>query len=270
MQNVTKCLSVAAVCLLIFLEACAHSASVDAERRLAAAKPQIMSADYRADLAELQRLREQIEPLRDDARLGYLAHYWTGFASWRVAINGASKGMHPEDLKANLEKAAADFDASVRLRDDFADSYAAAASINGWLIAFLPKDADTMRRQITKSDSMLVRAKELAPHNPRVLWVEGGNFLFRPPQYGGDQARAIQIYKEAIVAADAAGMTRSPLPDWGKPEAFMALAYAQLNNKDRPDLEAAMQNAQAALRLQPEWSYVKDILVPQIEAARRK
>ncbi|HEY2289236.1 MAG TPA: hypothetical protein VGM86_00920 [Thermoanaerobaculia bacterium] len=66
-------------------------------------------------------------------------------------------------------------------------------------------------------------------------------------------------------ARDALG---SPLPDWGKPEALMSLAYSHLSQKP-PDLDAAGEEAHAALRLQPEWSYVRDVLLPQIEAARK-
>lgn len=62
--------------------------------------------------------------------------------------------------------------------------------------------------------------------------------------------------------------TRAPLPDWGKAEALMSLAYAHLNASP-PDVAAAREEAHAALRLQPEWAYVRDKLLPAIEAAAR-
>ena len=64
-------------------------------------------------------------------------------------------------------------------------------------------------------------------------------------------------------------MPSSPLPDWGKPEALMSLAYAQ-TIKSPPDLDAATDNARAALKLQPQWHYARDILIPQIEAKRKQ
>ena len=48
---------------------------------------QVDVADYRADLEELARLREEVAPLAGDPPRGYLAHSWAGFASWRIAIN---------------------------------------------------------------------------------------------------------------------------------------------------------------------------------------
>lgn len=94
-----------------------------------------------------------------------------------------------------------------------------------------------------------------------MLWVAGGDLLFKPPQWGGSTERAIEIY---VRAADVAGAPQpdSPLPDWGKPEAIMALAYAHMIQK-APDLAAAEKEARAALCLQPQWSYVRDVLCPR-------
>jgi hypothetical protein len=258
-----------AACLLT-LAGCAASGvrsapAATAEQRLAAAKARIMTADYRADLAGLARLRDSVAPLTADPALGYLAHYWAGYASWRVAINGASKGMSQEELRANLERASADFAASIRLRDDFADSYAAQAGVDGWLPLFHSGDAATIRALIEQYKQLIARAKELAPDNPRMLWVEAMPYLYLPVEKGGDPARAVALYRRM---ADVAGppVATSPFPDWGKPEALMSLAYAHVNQA--PDLESAEKEARAALGLQPEWSYVKDILLPQIQKAR--
>jgi len=46
--------------------------------------------------------------------------------------------------------------------------------------------------------------------------------------------------------------------------------YGWLGTFFMRDLAAASEEAHAALRLQPEWSYVRDVLLPQIEAAQRK
>ena len=182
-----------------------------------------------------------------------------------MAINGASKGMSQDDLRANLERASADLEASIQLRGDFADSYAAAAGVDSWLIGFVG-DAAARREVIERYKRRLARAKELAPDNPRVLWVDAASYLFLLVGHGGDPAHAIEIYRRMV---DVAGLPApsSPLPDWGKPEALMSLAFAHLH-ATAPDLESAEQEARAALRLQPEWSYVKDLLLPQIESAR--
>lgn len=255
--------------------ACAHDAPVGAglsegeggpERRLATAKAAIMSADYRADLPALTRLREEVLPLGPDPELGYLAHYWAGFASWRIALNGANHGMSAADLREHLEAAAADFEVSARLHPRFADAVAAGASVNGWLIGFHRDDPEATKRRIGRATELLKQAAELEPGNPRVLWVQAGDFLFRPTAIGGDPQRAIEIYRRAVALSERPS-PQSPAPDWGKAEALMGLAYAHLHHV--PDLVAAEREARAALELRPEWSYVRDILLPQIERARR-
>jgi hypothetical protein len=237
-----------------------------AERRLIAAKAQIMAADYRADLPGLKRLREEVVPLAADPAWGYLAHYWAGFASWRTAINGASHGLGLAELQASLETASADFEAAIRLRGDFADGYAAAAGVNSWLPQFLQNDAAAFKERIERYQRYLARAKELAPDNPRVLWVEAAPYLFLPAERGGNTARAVELYRRMIEVAGPP-VASSPLPDWGKPEGLMSLAFAHLKQA-APDVDSAEKEARAALGLRPDWSYVKDGLLPQIEKAR--
>jgi hypothetical protein len=251
---------------VLILAGCRSAPPETAEQRLAAAKVQMMAADYRADLAGLQRLREAVVPLGADPVWGYLAHYWAGFGSWRLAINGASHGMSTEDLRAHLERAAANFEASIRLRADFADSQAAAAGVHGWLAQFHGGDTAAMREGIERYKRHISRAKELEPDNPRVLWVEAVPYLVLPVDHGGDRAHAVELYRR-MVEVSRPPVASSPLPDWGKPEGLMSLAYAHLN-QPAPDLESAEQEARAALGLQPDWFYVKDILLPQIEKAR--
>jgi tetratricopeptide (TPR) repeat protein len=261
--------AVYAVLSLAFLSGCAESPAVEAESQLVTIKARAMSADYRADFAELAQLREEALTQADQPAVGYIAHYWAGFASWRLAINGVNHGMSSEDLEAHLERAATAFDASMQQRDDFADSHAAAALVRSWLAGFYGDDPSAVREQLTLSSRLLERAKELAPANPRVLWAQGAAFLFTPPEYGGSTERAIETYRQMVKAADAAAPTTSPLPDWGKPEALMSLAFAHLNQA-APDLDSAAEEAHEALRLQPAWSYVRDVLLPQIEAEQHK
>jgi hypothetical protein len=234
--------------------------------RLVAVKAEVMSADYRADLEALARGRDEALACANDTELGYLAHYWAGYASWRAAMNGANRHMKRDDLVANLQRARADFETSLSQRSDSADAYAAAASVNGWLGGFFLGDRNVAREHFDRSSRFLSRALELEPANPRVMWVEAGDLLFRPLKMGGDPPRAIEIYRHAIATAPEPDGA-SPLPDWGKPECLMALAFAHLNSPS-PDAAAAATEAREALRMQPDWSYVRDILLPQIEKAR--
>ncbi len=233
----------------------AFTASAD----LVKTKARVMSADYRGDLDELARVRDELEEEKD-----YLSRYWSGFASWRMAINGASKGMKREDLIKNLRMAATDFYLSMRAKDDFADAYASASLVNGWLMTFMLDDPIAMREHLALSQALFARASTLEPKNPRVLWTQAAFFFYSQEKQGGSVPRAIEVYQQMHDEAERRGTNAaSPLPDWGKPEALMSLAFAHLM---RGESAKARENAQAALKLRPEWSYVKDTLIPQIEA----
>ena len=243
--------------------------SAPAEQELAAVKARIMAADYAADLPALARLRETASLWWGDPQVGHLARYWSGFASWRLAMNGASSGMKSDALQVHLERALADLETAAHLRASFADAWAAAASVQGWLGGLAGSDLDAARARWDRMREQLSRAKALEPENPRVLWVAGGLFLFQPVAAGGSTERAIEIYRRMLALSPRTQEAGSPLPDWGRPEALMSLAYAHLHQAT-PDLASAEEEARAALRLQPTWSYVRDILLPQIEAARRQ
>ena len=256
----------------LFVFYCVASAAVArptrVERKLVAIKADLMSADYRADLPKLASLRSRAAQLSDDPNLGYLADYWSGFASWRIVVNGVSAKMSPEEAKAHLGRAVADFESSIGKRGDFADGYAAAAAVHGWLGAYKRADEAAMKQEIETFRRLLNKAHELEPSNPRVLWIQAVPFIVMPPERGGNRDRAIELYHQMF---EGAGPLRpeSPLPDWGKVEALMSLASAHLN-KPTPDLDAAEEEARAALRLRPDWHYVRDILMPQIDARRKQ
>ena len=237
------------------------------ERKLVAIKAEAMSADYRADLPKLADVRSRAARWSDDPNFGYLADYWSGFVSWRMVVNGVSAKMSADEAKAHLGRAVVDFESSARKKNDFADAYAGAAAVHGWLAAYNHSDEAAMNREIEAFKRLLNRALELEPTNPRALWIQAVPYLVLPPERGGNVDRAIELYRKML---ENAGPLKplSPLPDWGKVEAFMSLANAHLI-KASPDVDAADVEAHEALRLQPDWHYVRDILIPQIDAKRQ-
>jgi hypothetical protein len=80
----------------------------------------------------------------------------------------------------------------------------------------------------------------------------------------------MEMYEKGLATIRKARKSNDPLePAWGEPELLMSLAYSNLN-RAKPDLTAAENNAKAALKLVPYWHYVRDILKPQIEQAKKK
>jgi hypothetical protein len=118
---------------------------------------------------------------------------------------------------------------------------------------------------------LLKEAKTTSPDNPRLLWVVGPNLWSTPPNRGGGQEKAIATYEKGLdVIRQRKEGTNDPLePTWGEPELLMSLAWSNLN-RTTPDLKAAEQYAQAALKLVPYWHYVRDVLMAQIRTAQAR
>ena len=267
----------------------ALSASVLGEdpdsQRLRDIKWKLMSADYRADLDELARGRELLTTLKAHPTLGYLACYWSGFAGIRLAINGSNRQMSSVEMERNLQAALRDTEESLRLREDFADSHVDAGQIASWMASIaMRRDtgslqklkergtealSDETRAWIDRTWKHLNRARELSPKNPRLPWVEAVIWYNIPPERGGSQEKAIAMYREAVSLARDERVSDPLLPDWGQPEALMSLAWCLLN-RAAPDPAAARDSADAALRLRPDWFYVREVLRPQIEQALDK
>ena len=232
---------------------------------------QIQRADYEGDRPALKRLHDDLSPIPEDNKLASQMLYWRGFALWRRAINGFNETLTPTDLEADLTQAVTDFKDAIARDPASVEPKIGAGSSLGYLMYLNRKDPARVQELFQQSSPLLKEAMATAPDNPRLLWVLGPIRWSSPPERGGGQDKAFAGYNRGLeVARNQKHDASNPLePSWGEPELLMSLAWSNLN-RTTPDLNAAEQNAQAALKIVPYWHYVRDILVPQIQAAQAK
>jgi hypothetical protein len=117
---------------------------------------------------------------------------------------------------------------------------------------------------------LMKEAIEVAPDNPRLIWVRGPILWNTPPERGGGQDQAIANYQRGLEVCSKIKASDDPLePSWGRPELMMGLAYCHLN-ANSADVNAAERYARQAIAIVPYWHYVRDILLPQILATKAK
>jgi len=232
---------------------------------------QIKRADYEGDRAALQRLHLQLTPYVVNKDLSSRVHYWRGFSLWRRAINGFNDHVDPKDLQTDLLQALDEFDDAVAKDPAFVDAKIAALGCAGYLaFGTGEKDSQRIEQWIAKGRKLQAEAQAADPDNPRLMWVDGPGVWFTPPEHGGGQAKAIEVYKKGLETIRKKAASSDPLePTWGEPELLMSLAWSNLN-RTTPDLDSAEHYAQSALQLVPNWHYLHDILIPQIQEARKK
>src|SRR5882762_6939398 len=176
----------------------------------------------------------------------------------------------PQDLEEDLKGAIADFNESLARDPAFVESKIGAASCFGYLAYLSMKDPARMQEMIQNSSSFLKDAMASDPDNPRLLWVLGPIRWSSPPERGGGQDKAFDLYQRGLEAVRTRPAVSDPLePSWGEPELLMNRAWSSLH-RTTPDLKAAQNDAAAALILVPYWHYVRDILLPQIQDAQAK
>ncbi len=231
----------------------------------------IQRADYEGDRPALKRLHDDLTPIPEDNKLASRVLYWRGFALWRRAINGFNESPTPTDLEEDLAQAVTDFKDAISRDPAFVEPKIGAGSSLGYLMYLHRKDPTRVQELLQQSSPLLKEALATAPDNPRLLWVLGPIRWSSPPERGGGQDKAFEGYNKGLeVIRNRKHDVNDPLePSWGEPELLMSLAWSNLN-RTTPDLTAAEQYAQAALKLVPYWHYVRDILMPQIHAAQAK
>ncbi len=247
--------------------------SPDSRQRAATIVAGIQRADYEGDRASLRRLYGELKqlPATDEPRFASRLRYWQGFALWRRALNGFSDSAVPEDLTRDLEQAVVEFEEALRLDGQFTDAKVGMLSCIGNLAAMRRNDPVRVKEALPRIMQLATETLAAAPENPRVYWALGPVRWWTPPEHGGGQDAAFAIYEKGLQLArrQRGARTDALEPSWGEPELLMSLAWSSLN-KATPDAGVAQTYAREALRLVPHWRYVKRVLLPQIEQAKKK
>jgi hypothetical protein len=239
-----------------------------AEQRLGELVAEVRSADYRGDRVALARLEEELGRLPDGALSDY-RDYWRGFALWRRALNGFNEKPTPDDLVADVQGAIARFKSALASHPDWIEAKLALVGCWGNLIHLTGNDAERKKAILEEAGPTFKFIMANAGDNPRALWIKGGMEMAAPPPVGGDYAKAAVTLRHGVACAWRESLvsagTPAWVPTWGGPENLMNLAWAYSKDPKNPDRAAALAYADGALVAVPQWHYVRDVMLPQIE-----
>jgi hypothetical protein len=268
--NKNRDVAAALVATVALLSVIRPARANDTAKQAAPIVAQILHADYEGDRAALQKGYDDLKPFLEDKALAARIRYWRGFAQWRRAINGFNDSVDPKELEQNLKTALDEFKIAMEKDTKFVDVKVGTISCLGYLAFMNRKDQPRAKELVGRIMRLVKEVTDNAPDNPRLIWVRGPILWGTSPERGGGHDKAIENYQRGLEVFSKIKTSDNPLePSWGKPELMMSLAYSYLNMQPG-DVNTAERYARDALQLVPYWHYVRDILLPQILAAKAK
>jgi catechol 2,3-dioxygenase-like lactoylglutathione lyase family enzyme len=249
--------------------ALARSAEAQGRTELIRLVTSVQDADYRGDLARLRSIAARMQPYTTHPSLAPAARYWRGFAHWRHALNSLNDGAPPDSVDGDFAAAIAEFREALVLDSTDVEArigLAAGLGNRAYFNLRAPERASAFMQELRP---LLARLRKEAPDNPRMMFVASASLFWTPSDRGGSREQALAMLERGIrLAAARPPIAEALAPSWGEAELHMLLGWFSLN-LDPPDPVRASRHARTALALRPHWHYVRDNLLPQIQARLR-
>lgn len=244
--------------LLLFTSVNNGQAPGDTESFILRGKELIQKAEDSWNLPQMLGARAFFERLLNDPTYPWLVHYYIGFVDMRLFSYYFSR-EDKDKAKEFVDDGVLHLEKAIELKDDFAEGYALLSSLLGNKIALNPLLGMTLGM---KSGSLLNKAFDLAPENPRISLIAGQSAYYTPKMFGGGKEKALRHIQKAIGCYQTFKVEKSIYPTWGYEEAY---TYLGLIHMDQENLSEAKKNFEKALEINPNYSWVKYELMGKLE-----
>ena len=204
----------------------------------------------------LQNARALFKQATGQTEQTALAHYYAALSDYRIAHQFNEEAE--EKRERVLDDAIAHLEAATETAPKMADAWALLSACYGQMMGMNPWQGITLG---PKSSNALSKAKELAPKNPRVWIVSGTQDFFTPAMFGGDKEAALRKFKKAARLAAQETVSAPLQPSWGHAEAHAWIGIAHM---DAERYDQARRAFQRALDVNPNYGWVKAVLLPKL------
>ncbi len=240
----------------------ADSLAQPADSLIASGRADLRAGMDRGDLDLMMAARAAFERAAADAERAAWARYYAALADFRIANHLLGREEASKDrASAHLESAVESLKQVVRLDPESAEAWALLNSVYGRQISLSPMKGMLLGR---RSRRALDKAQELAPDNPRVVLTAALSDFNTPGMWGGDKERAMEGFRRAAVLF-AVEEPADPLhPVWGHREVYAWIGLAHLDRDERDQAKAAFEKA---LEIDPDFGWVRYVLLPGMEQA---
>ena len=241
---------------LVFIFSIAYpTLAQPADSLIVSGKQMLESAN---DLDSMYAARATFERALADTGLVAWGHYYIALADYRIAglLEGESK-----DPSEHLNAAVEHLKKATEIDPQAAEAYSLLSSVYGWQIGLSPMKSMLLGPRVGKAAQ---KAKQLAPDNPRVVLSAAISDFNTPEMFGGNKEKGLQGFQRAAELFAQEEPTDPIQPVWGHREAYAWLGIAYQN---QGELESARTAFEKALEIDPDFGWVKDWLLPELEKA---
>ncbi len=174
-----------------------------------------------------------------------LVHYYQAKSDKKTALKYLNDGID------HLNKV-------IKIDKNFADGYGLLSSLYGEKMGIQPW---TGIMYGSRSSTLIRKAIQLEPENPRLYMIQGTSSMFTPEKWGGSKEKAKELYLKAaeLFKSDHPSPT---MPDWGQSDIYAWLGQLEekLGNYDQ-----AKVYYEQALVVDPQNNWVKNQLMPKLK-----
>ena len=237
----------------------AVAAQTGVDREWAAILDVLDQAVVRGDAGGIDGARDRGRRLLDGELTGRQrarVRYLLAYANWRLL--GARPDLDGDVRDELADEAAALLAENVAARDADVEAHALLGAVWGMKIGSSAWRGMTLGRRAAQAFD---DARAIDERNPRFLLLKGLDAFHRPAMFGGGLERAERWFRSAIGHFEAQPPDL-PWPNWGRLDAHAWLGQTLAR---RGDPDGAREQYGIALRIEPEYAFVRRVLLPRLD-----
>ncbi len=256
-MNKSQSISILVLSFIVLAMLPSRGVAQDAASLILEAKQVLEESQNANDMTGLMKSRTMFERATADEQHEALAYYYMGLADYRMASMKPEKKHQLKYINQGIDA----LEKAIKIDENMTEGYALLGSIMGWKSGLKPMQAMFLG---PKSTNMVAKAKEMEPDNPRVTMIAAISDYNTPKMFGGDPERAKEGFKKAATLFEREEVADPLMPAWGHEETYAWLGQALVADGAIEEARAAYEKA---LEINPEYGWVKFMLLPKLPSA---
>jgi len=145
----------------------------------------------------------------------------------------------------------------LRKNEDWSEAHALLGGLLGFQISYSPMKGMWLG---PKSDQHIEKAIRLDEKNPAAWYQKGSSYYHTPGMFGGDIGKSVESFEQSVALYEQKAEALDY--NWQYLDALVWLGQAYQKNDQ---LEKAKATYKKALRVEPEFGWVKNHLLPELD-----